>query len=194
MQRIGPITRKPNFHSKEKCLIGLVLITLCLLCFGGIFLLPDNFGGERVLRVYKQIKEDGRDFLIPAPPLAHHASKEKDPHFENDRKKLQEKIKAELGDLLDNPQDFQQELGQVSADDEQQRQNLDQNDQQQGAAPPHHNHDSNLRAEQAENNAHDIIDKNIPVGSSLHLPMGGGAESNPSVQEKRQKVKEVNYN
>nr|XP_036218176.1 mannosyl-oligosaccharide alpha-1,2-mannosidase IA-like [Bactrocera oleae] len=88
MYRIGPISRKSNFHLREKFLIGLVLATLCLLCFGGIFLLPDNFGGERVLRVYKQFQKAGPEMFIPAPPLAAHAPKDADPHFIGDRQKL----------------------------------------------------------------------------------------------------------
>ncbi|KAH8373186.1 hypothetical protein KR009_001615, partial [Drosophila setifemur] len=104
MYRISPIGRKSNFHSREKCLIGLVLVTLCFLCFGGIFLLPDNFGGDRVLRVYKHFQKAGPEIFIPAPPLAAHAPhRSEDPHFIGDRQRLEQKIRAELGDILDQP-------------------------------------------------------------------------------------------
>lgn len=104
MYRISPIGRKSNFHSREKCLIGLVLVTLCFLCFGGIFLLPDNFGGDRVLRVYKHFQKAGPEIFIPAPPLAAHAPhRSEDPHFIGDRQRLEQKIRAELGDILDEP-------------------------------------------------------------------------------------------
>ncbi|KAH8322392.1 hypothetical protein KR074_012605 [Drosophila pseudoananassae] len=104
MYRISPIGRKSNFHSREKCLIGLVLVTLCFLCFGGIFLLPDNFGGDRVLRVYKHFQKAGPEIFIPAPPLAAHAPhRSEDPHFMGDRQRLEQKIRAELGDILDEP-------------------------------------------------------------------------------------------
>lgn len=104
MYRISPIGRKSNFHSREKCLIGLVLVTLCFLCFGGIFLLPDNFGGDRVLRVYKHFQKAGPEIFIPAPPLAAHAPhRNEDPHFIGDRQRLEQKIRAELGDILDEP-------------------------------------------------------------------------------------------
>ncbi|XP_017055276.1 mannosyl-oligosaccharide alpha-1,2-mannosidase IA isoform X2 [Drosophila ficusphila] len=104
MYRISPIGRKSNFHSREKCLIGLVLVTLCFLCFGGIFLLPDNFGSDRVLRVYKHFQKAGPEIFIPAPPLAGHAPhRGEDPHFIGDRQRLEQKIRAELGDILDEP-------------------------------------------------------------------------------------------
>ncbi|KAH8342720.1 hypothetical protein KR084_012053, partial [Drosophila pseudotakahashii] len=104
MYRISPIGRKSNFHSREKCLIGLVLVTLCFLCFGGIFLLPDNFGSDRVLRVYKHFQKAGPEIFIPAPPLAAHAPhRSEDPHFIGDRQRLEQKIRAELGDMLDEP-------------------------------------------------------------------------------------------
>ncbi|XP_017073758.1 mannosyl-oligosaccharide alpha-1,2-mannosidase IA isoform X2 [Drosophila eugracilis] len=104
MYRISPIGRKSNFHSREKCLIGLVLVTLCFLCFGGIFLLPDNFGSDRVLRVYKHFQKAGPEIFIPAPPLAGHAPhRSEDPHYIGDRQRLEQKIRAELGDMLDEP-------------------------------------------------------------------------------------------
>nr|CAA57962.1 alpha 1,2 mannosidase [Drosophila melanogaster] len=104
MYRISPIGRKSNFHSREKCLTGLVLVTLCFLCFGGIFLLPDNFGSDRVLRVYKHFRKAGPEIFIPAPPLAAHAPhRSEDPHFIGDRQRLEQKIRAELGDMLDEP-------------------------------------------------------------------------------------------
>ncbi|XP_052856077.1 mannosyl-oligosaccharide alpha-1,2-mannosidase IA isoform X2 [Drosophila gunungcola] len=104
MYRISPIGRKSNFHSREKCLIGLVLVTLCFLCFGGIFLLPDNFGSDRVLRVYKHFQKAGPEIFIPAPPLAGHAPhRSEDPHFIGDRQRLEQKIRAELGEILDEP-------------------------------------------------------------------------------------------
>lgn len=102
--RSAPLRK--SFHSKEKCLIGLVLLTLCLVCFGGIFLLPDNFNSERVIKVYKQIQKAGPDIFIPAPPIAPHGlnSNEEDPHVMGDRAKLQAKIQEELGDIFDKPE------------------------------------------------------------------------------------------
>lgn len=201
MYRIGPIGRKSNFHSREKCLIGLVLATLCLLCFGGIFLLPDNFGGERVLRVYKQFQKAGPEIFIPAPPLAAHAPKDLDPHFMNDRVKLQAKIKEELGEIMDKPQ-LQQDTMDSGADDagdnDSPQQFDDNGNQQQGAAPPLHdqkrNHAKNNNND--NNNSPDDVaaldNNNLPLGNvNLQMPLGGHADSDPSVEDKRLKVKEV---
>ncbi|CAD7090546.1 unnamed protein product [Hermetia illucens] len=98
--------QRKSFHSREKCLIALVLFTLFLLCFGGFFLLPDNFNSERVIKVYKQFQKAGPEIFIPAPPIAPHGlnSNEEDPHIVGDRAKLQAKIKEELGDIFDRPE------------------------------------------------------------------------------------------
>lgn len=201
MYRIGPIGRKSNFHSREKCLIGLVLATLCLLCFGGIFLLPDNFGGERVLRVYKQFQKAGPEIFIPAPPLAAHASKEHDPHFMNDRVKLQAKIKEELGEIMDKPQIQKDNLdSEAEAGENDSPQQFDGTGNQQGAAPPlNNNNNHHLKNQNEHNNSPDDVaaldNNNLPLGNvNLQMPLGGHADSDPSVEDKRLKVKEVSLN
>lgn len=194
MYRIGPIGRKSNFHSREKCLIGLVLATLCLLCFGGIFLLPDNFGGERVLRVYKQFQKAGPEIFIPAPPLAAHAPKDLDPHFMNDRVKLQAKIKEELGEIMDKPQLQQDTLDSGAGDEGEQDspQQFDEAGMQQGAAPP-----VNKPAKANDNNRSPddvaVLDNNnLPIGNvNLQMPLGGHIDPDPTAEERRLKVKEV---
>lgn len=199
MYRIGPIGRKSNFHSKEKCLIGLVLATLCLLCFGGIFLLPDNFGGERVLRVYKQFQKAGPEIFLPAPPLAAHAPKDLDPHFLNDRVKLQAKIKEELGEIMDKPQLQQDTLdsGADAAAEQDSPQQFDEAGMQQGAAPPLNNQHQQAGKSNDNNHSPDDVavaldNNNLPIGNvNLQMPLGGHADSDPSVEDKRLKVKEV---
>lgn len=91
-----------SFRTREKCLILLVFLTLGFVCFGGFFYLPDNFGAEKVLNVYKQFQRAGPEIFIPAPPHAHgHHSGEDDPH--GDKAKLQAKIQ-ELNDFLEKPE------------------------------------------------------------------------------------------
>uniref|UniRef100_A0A1B0ADQ1 Uncharacterized protein n=1 Tax=Glossina pallidipes TaxID=7398 RepID=A0A1B0ADQ1_GLOPL len=194
MYRIGPIGRKSNLHYREKCLIGLVLATLCLLCFAGIFLLPDNFGSERVLRVYKQFQKAGPEIFIPAPPLAMHGSKDKDPHFLDDRQKLEAKIKEELGEILDRPQ-----LQQNQIPNEELPQQSDDNDQQQqGAAPPHLDTNgvvigTSQTADPTHNDDLPVLDNNnLPVGNvNIQLPLGGHADNDAAAEEKRIKIKEM---
>lgn len=193
MYRIGPIGRKSNFQSKEKCLIGLVLATLCLLCFGGIFLLPDDFGGERVLRVYKQFQKAGPEIFIPAPPLAAHAPKELDPHFMNDRVKLQAKIKEELGEILDKPILQQDNLySEANAAEQDSPQQFDDTGMQQGVAPPLNNPPKSNDNNQSPDDVEAMDNNNLPLGNvNLQMPLGGHADAFPSVEEKRLKVKEV---
>lgn len=210
MYRIGPIGRKSNFHSREKCLIGLVLVTLCFLCFGGIFLLPDNFGSERVLRVYKHFQKAGPEIFIPAPPLAAHAPRDEDPHFMGDRQRLQQKIIAELGDILEEPEAAGavdtaaaaaggandaananangDALAQAPAPVAQQEQPVEQEQIAEPGAAPHHvsPDDTAIHSNNNNNNA-------LPGGGQqLKLPMGMAAEhADPEVEKKRLKVKEV---
>ncbi|KAH8397843.1 hypothetical protein KR222_003585, partial [Zaprionus bogoriensis] len=209
MYRIGPIGRKSNFHSREKCLIGLVLVTLCFLCFGGIFLLPDNFGSERVLRVYKHFQKAGPEIFIPAPPLAAHAPRDEDPHFMGDRQRLQQKIIAELGDILEEPQAAVAAAGAPASDADADAQapapapaaQQEQPGEQElpldaalaqrvslSALPEHA-----TRASGHSNN-------NNNNGQQLKLPMGMGKEqaaaaehADNGMEEKREKVKEVSF-
>lgn len=213
MYRIGPIGRKSNFHNREKCLIGLVLATLCFLCFGGIFLLPDNFGGDRVLKVYKQFQKAGPEIFIPAPPLAGHGPKDLDPHFANDRQKLQAKIKEELGEIMDKPQLQKDTMDSEDVGDVDSPQQFDDTAAggEQGAAPPvngrhnkrvqNHASNDNINTNNNINNnggggSHDDVDaldnNNLPLGNvNLQMPLGGHADSDVSIEDKRLKIKEV---
>ncbi|XP_055628514.1 mannosyl-oligosaccharide alpha-1,2-mannosidase IA isoform X2 [Toxorhynchites rutilus septentrionalis] len=111
-QRIGGsqqsnplLSGRRSFRSSEKCLILLVLLTFGFVCFGGFFFLPDNFGADRVLKVYKQFQRAGPEIFIPPPPPAHGLlDGDEDPHKLIDREKLQEKIRKELpDDILEKP-------------------------------------------------------------------------------------------
>uniref|UniRef100_A0A8D8G4U8 alpha-1,2-Mannosidase n=2 Tax=Culex pipiens TaxID=7175 RepID=A0A8D8G4U8_CULPI len=105
-QPVNPLLAvRRSFRSSEKCLILLVLLTFGFVCFGGFFFLPDNFGADRVLKVYKQFQRAGPEIFIPPPPPAHGLLEgDEDPHKQNDREKLQEKIRKELpDDFLEKP-------------------------------------------------------------------------------------------
>ncbi|XP_038112190.1 mannosyl-oligosaccharide alpha-1,2-mannosidase IA isoform X2 [Culex quinquefasciatus] len=105
-QPVNPLLAvRRSFRSSEKCLILLVLLTFGFVCFGGFFFLPDNFGADRVLKVYKQFQRAGPEIFIPPPPPAHGLLEgDEDPHKLNDREKLQEKIRKELpDDFLEKP-------------------------------------------------------------------------------------------
>lgn len=98
------------FRSREKCLILLVAFTLVFLCFGGFFYLPDDFGSDRVMKVYKQFQKAGPEIFIPAPPLMGPLAAGDDSadtyqrRVVDDRLKLNAKIEQELGrDALEKP-------------------------------------------------------------------------------------------
>nr|XP_036676169.1 mannosyl-oligosaccharide alpha-1,2-mannosidase IA isoform X1 [Drosophila suzukii] len=212
MYRISPIGRKSNFHSREKCLIGLVLVTLCFLCFGGIFLLPDNFGSDRVLRVYKHFQKAGPEIFIPAPPLAGHAPhRSEDPHFIGDRQRLEQKIRAELGDMLDEPPAAGGgESGQFQALAQQAQapapvaaladQQEDQEEGQHAAIPvlaaPVQGDNAPAAASQAASSA-SHSQSPAQHNQQQQLPLGGGGNDqaadtlDATLEERRQKVKEM---
>lgn len=168
--RVVPSTRK-SFHSREKCLIALIVASLCLLCFGGIFLLPDNFGSERVLKVYKQIQKAGPEIFIPAPPLAPHGlnSKEDDPHLIGDREKLQAKIKEELGEILDRPEIA--EVSKISS----------------SSNNPNLRNNNNYESQQSNG-----IGNQLQTENPIFHP--NGEDHDLDIRIKRNKIKEVSYN
>lgn len=115
----GPTGGAPSllrrlFRSREKCLILLVAFTLVFLCFGGFFYLPDDFGSERVMKVYKELQKAGPEIFIPAPPLmgplgeggaaSGVAVETYQRRTVGDRARLNAKIEQELGrDILEKP-------------------------------------------------------------------------------------------
>lgn len=200
MIRLGPIARKSNFHSREKCLIGLVLVTLCLLCFAGIFLLPDNFGSEGVLRVYKQLQKAGPEIFIPPPPLATRPAGLQVIRWHSDREKLEAKIREEMGDSLDKPQ-----LQREAFFDENLSTSVHQMvDVVNGGnlpipqtalpPPPHHKgfHHPNVSSTLSNDELAGLDTNNLPVGAfNLQMGLGGHSDNDPKVDIKRQKVLQV---
>ena len=72
----NPVLTISGFRPKEKYLIFLVLATFLFVCFAAVFFLPDKriddkgINANKVYRVYKGLQDAGRDFILPAPPLA----------------------------------------------------------------------------------------------------------------------------
>ena len=72
----NPVLAISGFRPKEKYLIFLVLATFLFVCFAAVFFLPDKLvddkggNGNKVYRVYKGLQDAGRDFILPAPPVA----------------------------------------------------------------------------------------------------------------------------
>lgn len=72
----SPVLAISGFRPKEKYLIFLVLATFLFVCFAAVFFLPDKLVDDKrgnvnkVYRVYKGLQDAGRDFILPAPPIA----------------------------------------------------------------------------------------------------------------------------
>ena len=72
----NPVLAISGFRPKEKYLIFLVLATFGFVCFAAVFFLPDKLDDDKarnankVYRVYKELQDVGRDFILPAPPVA----------------------------------------------------------------------------------------------------------------------------
>lgn len=158
-------------------MIGLVLSTLCLLCFAGIFLLPDDFGGEKVLKVVKKFKEAGPEIFIPNipnPPLA----KEESIHVQGDRQRLEAKIKNEWGDgkyILDKPEVIKKASGEEYGPENEQ-------DKNEGVVvPPPENKEESVAPSK----------KMSGEAGEKQLEITESKDEDPSVREKAEKVKEV---
>lgn len=80
-----------------------MFITLGLVCFGGLFYLPDNFNANSVYKVYHHLKRNSPDMFIPAPPISHGNSEQIDLHKLDDKAKFDEKIRQEFGGILEKP-------------------------------------------------------------------------------------------
>ncbi|XP_053678748.1 mannosyl-oligosaccharide alpha-1,2-mannosidase IA [Anopheles nili] len=207
-----------SFRSREKCLILLVLSTFGFVCFGGFFFLPDNFSADRVLKAYKQLQRAGPEIFIPAPPPAHGRTGEEDIHKQDDREKLQEKIRKELPDeFLEKPaiggDAGEEQPGGVDGGDEpeagEREGGLGPQEQEQvaggpagpaiegpaGVVQPPHNaleeepHELELEQELAERRPHGALHPPQPSGVAFNASVG--EDPDRAVREKRNKVKEM---
>lgn len=167
-QRPGASSSSSMFNRKsyrawEKCLILLVLVTFGFVCFGGLFFLPDNFGADKVLRVYRDFQKAGPEIFLPPPPVANSADEDRDHnHLFGDKEKLAAKIRNELGDILEKPDTIGRDYS---------------------------SEESPLKAPAVFNK----IDKNRQISLSSVLVIENDADSDPLVQKKRDKVKEVSF-
>ncbi|XP_059610000.1 mannosyl-oligosaccharide alpha-1,2-mannosidase IA [Phlebotomus argentipes] len=154
------------FRNSERLLVILVLLTFCLVCFCGLFFLPDNFSSNRVFSVYKQLQKAGPEIFIPAPPVAQQGFRGDggvDPHLLDDREKLQAKIQGEIGDIIDRPEVQK--------------------------APPL---DKSLGdGVQQEGPLSGGVDEDKTVTTTLKFGPDSGQDSDSSIREKREKVKQM---
>ncbi|XP_055605865.1 mannosyl-oligosaccharide alpha-1,2-mannosidase IA isoform X1 [Uranotaenia lowii] len=185
------VSVRRSFRSSEKCLILLVLLTFGFVCFGGFFFLPDNFGADRVLKVYKQFQKAGPEIFIPPPPPAHGGlDGDEDFHKLNDRDRLQEKIQKELpDDILEKP-DIDGAGTRLS----------DVSNALDGGPLPKDSGPMGAGIEGAVPPPDDTMAKYPSKGSSTGTSFGGaglvfnssiGEDPDPKVREKRNKVKEM---
>lgn len=163
------------FRSREKCLILLVALTLVFLCFGGFFYLPDDFGSDRVMKVYKQFQKAGPEIFIPAPPLMGPMGGDEpvvdtyQRRVVDDRAKLNAKIEQELGrDILEKPDTGTR--SEVLADE---------------------NGAGEVVEDVARNNPAETVSSGGDAGDRWFVD---GADKDASVRKQRDKVKEVSNN
>lgn len=165
-------------RNPEKLLILLVVVSFCFVCFGAFFLLPDNFGSDKVTRIYKHLK-DAPEIFLPAPPIKH-GDNDEDIHLLDDREKLREKISNEMGsDILEKPEtaknerDLQENV--VAGEN-----NPENNDGQ--IKPP---------MQQPEPGSQAAINAVKDATSALDHQIHHSEDKDPLTRERRNKVKEV---
>lgn len=203
----GPsLFSRKSFRAREKFLIVLVFLTFCFVCFCGFFFLPDNFGTHRVLHVYKQFQKAGPEIFIPAPPIEHENHQNSnhhrrsgedgsDVHLLDDRAKLAAKIKNELGDILEKPAT----MPRIQVDEGEERRRINgaggdyelkrpvEDGDDKGMAIPAPNDFG-----QAENQQQQPYNDQ-QQSAAQQYPISNPRDADSSVNEKRDKVKEVSF-
>lgn len=179
----GALTRRA-FRPREKYLIVLVLLTFGVVCFGAFFFLPELRGQTQngVYNVYIHMQKAGPELLIPAPPHGsaleterHDLLGQPDPHHISDKAKLQAKI--EQDDEMDR-----QRMKVLQRPDI----GLMRVSSSTSAVP---NFKGKHRDEESPLDVPIVI---IPPKSGLRVPdVNEGADRDPLVRTKREKVKEV---
>lgn len=180
--------RTKSFRTREKLLIGLVLLTF-VVCFGGLFYLPD-FKAGRVQNLYKQIQRAGPEMFIPAPPIDqpnHHHHRHGaggggagDGH-DVDRAKLFAKIKEELGDLnLDRPE---------TAANQRKLEDESETEISKNPVPPPNQIEENVAPKKKHQSDREPQQQQHPNMGPVPIPKS--EDTDVSVTEKRNKVREV---
>lgn len=165
-------------RNPEKLLILLVVVSFCFVCFGAFFLLPDNFGSDKVTRIYKHLK-DAPEIFLPAPPIKH-GDNDEDIHLIDDREKLREKISHEMGsDILEKPETAKNER------DVQENVVNDDNAGNGQIKPP---------MQQPEPGSQAAINAVKDATSALDHQVQHSEDKDPLTRERRNKVKEVRDN
>lgn len=171
-------------RTREKCLIFVILLLLCLVSFGGFFYLPDNFGTDKVLKVYQQFQKAGPEIFIPAPPIAQHMiSNEEDFHRLQDRAKLKAKIQEELGEILEKPDTFDKHRNNNNNNENNQENVGNDNGPKPIINPPA----INQQHQSPKNGAVP------PLQSSIASPLNfiNGEDNDPIIRQRRNTVKNV---
>lgn len=188
-----PQFSRKSFRPREKYLIVLVFLTFGLVCFGTFFFLPEFRGAnstvDSVYKVYQHMQKAGPELLIPAPPylneqsesqrLIRHDDEKIDPHLIDDRNKLFAKIEQDSDlKVLERP-------------------NMDI-----GIVQHQSSSSTSAKVEQViHENRGDVQSENVPQANPIvtvapalsdHYPLiTGGADKDPVVRERREKIKEV---
>lgn len=179
-----PPSSRGAFRPREKTLILLVLATFSFVCFGAIFFLPDKGtpNANKVEKVYRQMKEQGLDFIIPPPPIGndnpnvrHGVIDRPDPHQEEDRAKLLAQIEmdSEINEMrkkqrvLEKPRQSSSSIKTIDENEPHFLPNDVKKPNKQPFLPDEDN---------------DVISRGYPV-------IVGGEDSDPEVKKKRDTVK-----
>lgn len=196
-----PSFSRRSFRPREKYLILLVFLTFGVVCFGAFFFLPEfrssgSTVNNSVYKVYQHMQKAGPELLIPAPPhlddldvpnlIRHDDHKLLDPHFLEDRDRLQAKIEEDQAlKVLERPNiDFPLKPSSSLAPKENGLLDL-----------PIVDNVDNAIGEQIDD---DILDSypivTVPPAPSNHYPdVNRGEDKDPVARERRDKVKEVSH-
>lgn len=172
-----PFSRR-YFRPREKYVIILAVLTFCLVFFCTFFFLPEfrgtntlsEGGGGGGYKVYEQLKKAGSDFLLPPPPPL------------GDSK--ESKIVRHDDDTLEDPH--------VVDDREKLRAKIEQDGELKVLERPDLGQRKSTSSTARPKLVADDGVVTVPPAPSDHYPLViHGEDGNPTIREKRNKVKEV---
>lgn len=176
-----PVGRK-SLRLREKYIIMLVFLTFGFVCFGAYFFLPDLRDRVAMMEVRRQLQNAGNEMFIPGvDPHIQHG--DVDVHKLEDQKRLDFKIEVER-QKQKKLEELSNKLNMQKDDTLKIKQEIDEAKEK--LREEEAKKEEEIKREE-EKRKLEVIHKEHDGGAGTR----GGEPSDPSVKEKRDKIKEV---
>lgn len=177
-----PIGRK-SLRLREKYIILLVFLTFGTVCFGAFFFLPDLRDRVAMIEVRRQLQIAGNDMFVPGVDQHIGQHGDVDIHKIEDQKRLDGKIEEER-QKQKRLEDLSNKLNMQNDDTLKVKKEIDEAKEK--LKEEEIRKEMEIKKEEEKKNI-EVVHKEHEGGSDTR----GGEPSDPSVKEKRNKIKEV---